>query len=394
MMKIFRLAVATSAAFLALALAASAQTYSVVHTFGLTDGANPMAGLFLDTNGNFWGTTEGGGAHSAGEVFEITANGTFSVAYSFAGSDGAAPEAALIADKLGNLWGTTASGGSNKSGTVFKIATNGTLSVVHDFAGGSDGATPTAGLTIDKKGNLWGTTLVGGASNLGTVFKIPAKGVYSVAHSFGSGTDGSEPWAGLFKDKKGNLWGTTTGGGANGGGTLFKIAPNGSYSIVRNFPEYSGDGYWPFATLVQDKQGNLWGTTSGGGSYPGTCAGGGCGTVFEIAAKGAYSIVHSFDPTQAFRPVAPLLLDASGNLWSITELGGAYGGGTVFEIAANGTYSVIYGFVGGTLGAYPSTGLVGDKTGNLWGTTEFGGAGNLHCLGQGHTCGVVFELTP
>ena len=195
--------------------------------------------------------------------------------YSFAGGiDGVWPQAGLVLDATGNLYGTTVNGGASGSGTVFKITPAGVESVVYSFAGGTDGAAPLAGLVLDASGNLYGTTSVGGASCLGTEFKITPAGVESVVHSFAGGTDGAAPQAGLVLDATGNLYGTTANGGASGNGTVFKITPAGGESVVHSFAGGT-DGVWPQAGLVLDATGNLYGTTYQGGASN-------FGTVFRI----------------------------------------------------------------------------------------------------------------
>ena len=178
----------------------------------------------MDGSGNLYGTTAAGGTSNKGTVFKITPNGPESVLYSFAGvPDGQYPNAGLIMDGSGNLYGTTLVGGANGPGTVFKITPNGTESVLYSFANGSDGQDPYAGLIMDGSGNLYGTTVYGGTSNNGTVFKITPNGTESLLYSFGTGSDGQYPNAGLIMDVSGNLYGTTYNGGTNGVGTVFKI---------------------------------------------------------------------------------------------------------------------------------------------------------------------------
>jgi len=272
---------------------------------------------------------------------------------------------------------------------VFKISASGTESVLHSFgpSGGTDGDEPTAGLIMDSAGNLYGTTYGGGVSYTGTVFKISASGTESVLHSFGpdSGTDGVLPVAGLIADSAGNLYGTTGYGGTNGNGTVFKISASGTESILHSFgPNVGIDGDLPIAGLIMDSAGNLYGTTYGGGVNN-------TGTVFKISASGTESVLYSFGPdggTDAQYPTAGLIMDSAGNLYGTTESGGAHLGGTVFKINASGKEWMLHSFDpfnGRTDGQYPDAGLIMDSTGNLYGTTGFGGTnGN----------GAVFELSP
>jgi uncharacterized repeat protein (TIGR03803 family) len=272
---------------------------TVLHSFnGGTDGAFAN-GILRDPKGNFYGTTGWGGSsqcnegngQGCGTVFELDTTGTESVLYSFtgAGGDGAIPSAGLVRDAKGNLYGTTEHGGNSGCddgngdgcGTVFKLDTTGKESVLYSFTGGADGANPYAGLVLDASGNLYGTTYGGGASGYGTVFKVDTKNNETVLYSFGGGTFGSNPYAGLVIDKKGNLYGTTFSGGASGYGTVFKVDKTGNETVLHSFA--NSDGANPgYGYLVRDTAGNLYGTTLQGGTSGTGCLGGGCGTVFKL----------------------------------------------------------------------------------------------------------------
>jgi len=228
--------------FAPLAIANSKSQETVLYSFqggGAGDGEDPAAGLTQDKKGNFYGTTylgggTGCGGTGCGTVFKLAPDGTVRVLYSFDGTAAAYPSAGLIMDTVGNLYGTTSEGGCDDCGTVFKIAPDGTETVLHSFQGGSDGAYPVAGLIIDKKGNLFGTTAEGGADGAGTVFKITPKGKEAVFYSFDY-TSGQAPRAGLIMDKKGNLYGTTNLGGVNSWGTVFELAPEGTETVLHSF---------------------------------------------------------------------------------------------------------------------------------------------------------------
>ncbi len=315
----------------------------VLHSFAgaNSDGANPRAGLIQDSNnGNLYGTTSGGGANNLGTVFQIATAGAETLLYSFDGTHGAAPYAGLIQDSTGNLYGTTYSGGANNLGTVFKLtpptspATTWTETVLYSFSGNNDGANPRAGLIRDSAGNLYGTTSIGGASGLGygTVFKLTPGGAETVLHSFGGGSDGVHPYAGVIQDSAGNLYGTTYGGGANTLGTVFRITPAGAETVLYSFSGGYFDGATPRAGLIQDSAGNLYGTTSAGGAF-------GFGTVFKLAPPPSTtvtywteSVLYSFfsSPDGAY-PYAGLIQDNAGNFYGTTSAGGPMGGGTVFE---------------------------------------------------------------
>jgi uncharacterized repeat protein (TIGR03803 family) len=423
-------AAALAVAALSAGPACAAPTLTVLYGFcartNCTDGRLPIGGLIADAAGNLFGTTEAGGANGGGTVFEIakTASGyasTATVLYSFCAqtncTDGAQPRAVLIADAAGNLFGTTLEGGVNDRGEVFEIAKTvtgyaSTPTVLYSFCAQThctDGTGLFVGLILDAAGNLFGTTLFGGANDSGEVFKIAktATGYAStptVLYSFCAQTnctDGQFPFAVLIADAAGNLFGTTEAGGANGGGTVFEITKTASGytsmpTVLYNFCAQTNctDGELPVAGLILDAAGNLFGTTQFGGANSE-------GTVFEIAKTASgyastptvlYSFCAQTNCTDGAAPVAGLILDAAGNLFGTTEAGGANSEGTVFEIAktASGyasTPTVLYSFCAQTHctdGAEPRLGgLIADAAGNLFGTTDGGGANGD---------GTVFEL--
>jgi uncharacterized repeat protein (TIGR03803 family) len=266
-----------------------------------------------------------------------------SLLYSFgSGTDGQLPEASLTLDSSGALYGTTAGGGTNNTGTVFKLTPDGsggyTESLLHSFGTGTDGQNPLASLTLDSSsGALYGTTDSGGTNHTGTVFKLTPNGsggyTESLLHSFGTGTDGQLPSAGLTLDSSGALYGTTFHGGTNGDGTVFKLTPNGSGGYTESLLySFAGgtDGQFPDASLTLDSSGALYGTTVSGGTN-------GTGTVFKLTPNGSggytESLLHSFaGGTDGQHPVASLTLDSSGALYGTTIYGGTNGKGTVFRI--------------------------------------------------------------
>jgi uncharacterized repeat protein (TIGR03803 family) len=326
-------------------------TEKVLHDFGAgNDGRSPFAGL-VDVGGTLYGTTADGGSAacyssssvSCGTVFSITPGGTEKVLHSFDLTDGGYPFAGLI-DVKGSLYGTTSRGGENycysitngPCGTVFSVTTGGTEKVLHSFNGRSDGEFPYAGL-IDVKGTLYGTTEFGGKHRYGTVSSIATGDAYKVLHSFGAGSDGRNPYAGLI-DVKGKLYGTTFWGGAHrcapsgdkGCGTVFSITPGGKEKVIYSFGSGT-DGAHPYAGLI-DVKGTLYGTTVYRGAY--SCNGSsynGCGTVFSATPRGTEKVVHSFNGTDGADPYAALI-DVKGTLYGTTEAGGAYNYGTVFSL--------------------------------------------------------------
>jgi uncharacterized repeat protein (TIGR03803 family) len=379
----------TLAVFFALPLIAARPAQAqekVLYSFGSQpgDGTSPEAALVFGKKGDLYGTTYLGGADECGTVFELTAAGTEKVLYSFESQplDGCTPLAGLVFDKNGNLYGTTAFG-VEPTGTVFGLTAAGTETVLYRFLSQpGDGYYPLAGLVFDKNGNLYGTTSDGGAHSAGTVFELTAAGTEIVLYSFGSQPgDGANPYAGLVFDKKGNLYGTTVAGGADGHGTVFELTAAGAETVLYSFGSQPGDGLNPRAGLVFDKKGNLYGTAEAGGAD-------GYGTLFELTAAGAEKVLYSFgsQPGDGEYPFAGLVFDKQGNLYGTTADGGAHDYGTVFELTAADTETVLYSF--GSQpgdGHYPEAGLVFDKKGNLYGTTIAGGADDY---------GTVFEVIP
>jgi uncharacterized repeat protein (TIGR03803 family) len=255
---------------------------TVLYSFtGENDGDQPQGALFLDSAGNLYGTTVLGGCCSGassnfGTVFKLSPNGVETVLHAFSGPqyyDGEYPYYGLAADTKGNLYGATGGDGSSTWGTVFEITAAGNYSTLYRFTGGLDGGRPQTGLHIDTAGNLYGTTKAGGAFGNGTVFELNANRIESVLYSFTGGADGSQPEAGVVEDAAGNFYGTTVYGGASSFGTVFKLDRLGDETVLHSF-EGGSDGQYPHAPLAQDAEGNLYGTTSEGGkSY---------GTIFKI----------------------------------------------------------------------------------------------------------------
>jgi uncharacterized repeat protein (TIGR03803 family) len=335
--------------------------------------------------------------------------GKSTVLYSFSGgSDGLAPTSGLIVDKVGNFYSTTDGGGSSDHGTVFKLAPDGTETVLYSFAGGNDGEYPQAGLAMDSLGDLVGTTTEGGTSNLGTVFKVTPDGTETVLHSFGQGEDGASPLGGVVFDKKGNLYGTTQDGGYSycpgTCGVVYEITRDGKEKVIYKF-KGSPDGAYPLSTLIEDKAGNLYGTTLGGGQQSDYC-GVGCGTVFELSPAGkdkwTETVIYAFqgNGNDTTNPWAGIIADSAGNLYGTAVNGSNYdqcdfnGCGTVYELSpANGgwTEKILYVFTGGNDGDTPYGGLVRDPEGNLYGTT-FSGQRSANCAFYG--CGAVYKIAP
>jgi uncharacterized repeat protein (TIGR03803 family) len=374
-----------------IAVSCALGTERILYSFGAsaTDGVAPYAGLIMDRAGNLYGTTVDGGANGLydGTVFKISTDGTETTLYSFGANvtDGwePGPNADLIMDSAGNLYGTTEYGGANGCGcgTVFKIDAAGTETILHSFGGSPDGGEPYAGLIMDSAGNLYGTTMHGGANGGGTVFKLDAAGTETILYSFGANnTDGLQPLTGLVMDRAGNLYGTTYEGGY-GNGTVFKVSAAGTETILYAFGANPDDGYYPNAGLIMDSAENLYGTTV-------YSIGPGNGTVFEIGASGAETDLYYFGEgftggyaavAVGMLPFGGVTMDGAGNLYGTTLNGGTNdestgGDGTVYKIAGDGTETVLYSFGASTTdGKGPYAGLIVDSAGNLYGTTVNGG---------------------
>ena len=334
-----------------------------------------------------------------------TAHAGFSVLYAFSGgSDGAYPAAGLITDSAGNLYGTTQYGGNTACsgqgcGTVFELASDGTETVLYAFAGGSHGALPLAAVVRDSAGNLYGTTQEGGnngcvEAGCGTVFELSPDGTENVLYAFTGGSDGDDIFAGLVRDSAGNLYGAASAGGTGCGGlgcgTIFKLTPHGTFKVVYAFTG-GNDGASPVSNLIRDTSGNLYGTTVAGGS---TACAEGCGTVFKVAPNDRETVLYAFTAgTDGHSPEAGLIEDKAGDFYGTTQKGGSTGCldagcGTIFKLTPKGAETLLYTFIGENDGFWPVAGLTRDSSDNLYGTAMFGGK----CRDYG--CGVVFELTP
>ncbi len=383
----------TAVALLASLTFAHAGGYSIVHQFSghNGDGAMPAAALIKDGAGNLYGTTSSGGYYPTGKgvVFRIAPDGTETVLHLFCSlqncADGSDPYSAMVGDGSGNLYGTTYSGGVHDgSGTVFKLASDGTYTVLHNFCSMiacSDGFSPVGDLIRDGSGNLYGTTYIGGAYGQGVVFKLAPNGTESVLHSFCSVTncaDGKEPYGGVIRDRAGNLYGTTYIGGAGNAGVVFKLAPDGTETVLHNFCSLANcaDGAYPQDSMILDgSTSNLYGTTEFGGSGGLRCdARSSCGVVFEISPNGVETVLHSFDDADGGNPLGSLIKDRAGNIYGTTFFGGKNNGGVVFKLSPDGVETVLHFFGGLSDGKWPRGGVINDN-GILYGTTLSGGGG-------------------
>lgn len=410
---------------------------SVLYSFqGGSDGATPNGNLTIDSAGNLYGATMAGGSEAAGTVFKLAASGVESVLYAFTGKDdGNEPNGSLLHEPDGSLVGTTEFGGSKRSGVIFRLSAAGQETVLYTFTGSDQGAFPASGLTQDSSGDFYGTAKSNGGG-FGYVFKLDAQNKFSIRYAFQGGADGGDPKSGVILDKDGNLYGAAACCGENNGGVIFKLSPGGQesvllsfavdgvrgdeptgvilgadgriygattyggagqegvlYSLTRagqeavlfTFPDSPG-GYWPISNLVRDAAGNFYGVNSFGGSQ-----GSGDGAVYRISPSGQESVIYAFGLGRggAF-PSSGVVLDQAGNLYGTTSSGGQYGSGTVYKVTPAGQETVLFGF-GAELGATGENvegGVVFDADGNLYGTAEQGGGGG------GLAAGLVFKLDP
>ena len=395
--------------------AAHAQTFKVIHTFDVSDGWYPDAGLTIDHAGNLYGTTAyGGNGTYNGTVFKLTHHGSgwvLSELYRFkGGNDGETPEARVVFGPDGKLYGSAGGGGSGGAGVVFSLQPPAsacksascpwTETVLFPFR--AYGALDLTGdLSFDAAGNIYGATFYGGnyeycqEEGCGTIYELTQSGgvwTENILYIFTGGADGEFPTSVLY-GHDGNLYGTAQGDPNNQlkPGLIFQFVPSGggwTENVLHQFQRTDGD--LPVGGLIFDSAGNLYGSTVAGGYY-------GNGTVFELSPSGNYwsfSSLYSFAAGGAYYPygpIGPLGMDGAGNLYGTTGTDGAYGYGAVFRLTpSNGgwTYTSLYDFTGGTDGSFPRN-VVMDASGNLYGITTYGG--NSACQAG---CGVVFEIAP
>ena len=345
---------------------------TTLHEFTGTDGVAPTTALVQGNDGDFYGVTTSGGANGIGTIYKITPSGSFTSLHSFSGSDGASPQfGRWIQASDGNFYGTTTRGGSNNLGTVFKMdplvdpEDASPVTTVHSFAG-SDGSWPFAGIMEASDGNFYGTTAIGGASGVGTVFKMEPSGAVTTLHSFAR-SDGAYPQAELVEGSDGALYGTTTVGGilniALNRGTVYKITTTGAFTLLHSFLHV--DGTYLGAGLIQANDGNFYGTTNQGGT-------GQVGTLFKMDPAGTVTLLHSFDGSDGANPEAGLIQANDGSFYGTTNQGGAGNDGAIFKMDPAGNVTTIYSFDDND-GFIPRGGLIQASDGNFYGTTNVGG---------------------
>jgi len=358
-------------ASLAVILPMQAQTYSILTE---CDSANvsSSAPLTLGSDGYLYGTTTKGKTY--GTVFKMTPSGSLTTLHNFVKTDGSSPTGGVVFASDGNLYGTTNQGGSPNAGTVFKVSPGGAFTSLYSFTGTTtDGGSPVGKLVQASDGNLYGVASAGGANHCGSIYQITTSGTFTLMYSFNCPSDGGSPHDGMILASDGNLYGTTSTGGS-GYGTAYRFGLDGTFTVIHHFG--GADGQTPYAALIQAADGMFYGTTAQGGSA-------GIGTVFRLTMSGVLTTLHSFSGTDGKNPYGSLLQGADGNFYGTTYYGGNAIYGTIFVVTPEGQLTRLHSFAGGD-GQNPAAGLAEDPSGTFIGTTSVGGTNND---------GVVFSLT-
>jgi uncharacterized repeat protein (TIGR03803 family) len=364
--------------------------YQVLQSLGKPEGT-PRGKLVQGSDGYFYGTTYYGGSQGAGTVFKISSTGSFSVLHEFDGAEGGKnPQAGLIQASDGYFYGTTVNGGGSGAGAVFKISSSGSFTVVHEFDGAEGGANPHAGLIQANDGNFYGTTFSGGSNSLGTVFKVDPSGNFSVLHAFSSDNNyASFPQGGVIQGNDGNLYGTTSQGGSYSNGNVFKLDLSGNFTVLHEFEAgINGDnnyGSYPLGALVQASDGSFYGTTNSYNSYDAI------GTVYKIDTSGNFTHLTTLNGQSHDG-----LVQANDGKFYITTypygFPDAYG--EVYKMDSLGNLTSLHEFTGGSGGENPYAALTQGSDGSLYGTTANGGSdgsgiafkldlsGNFQVLGE------------
>jgi uncharacterized repeat protein (TIGR03803 family) len=350
---------------------------SVVHAFTGPDGSLSSSTLTRGADFNFYGTTEAGGAFNLGTVFRMTPSGVLTVLHSFPGAPGgSAPRAGLVLARDGNFYGTTGVGGAFNLGTVFRMTPAGAVTIIHSFGPAPDGANPRAAVIQASDNNLYGTTENGGNRARGTLFGMTLSGAPVFQYSFSGAADGAHPKAPVVQARNGALYGTVYAGDVFTRGRVFQLAGT-TVTPVHTFLGGANDGSNPETGLIEGTDGFFYGTTHFGGAFD-------QGTVFKMTPTGTVTVVKSFTGGgDGANPDTALIQPHDGNFYGATRIGGA-GYGTLFKMTPAGVVTTLHTFNGGSNGANPGAALVEGAGGALYGTTVFGGQGTGH--------GVVYRL--
>lgn len=367
----------------ALASASPAQTFQTVVNFDGADGNIVYAPLVQGLDGELYGTTLGGATRNFGTVFKITAAGSIKTLYRFCTlrncADGSRPMAGLVLGSDGDFYGTTPGGGASGYGTIFKITPEGSLTTLHSFDG-TDGSSPAAGLIQATDGNFYGTTEYGGSSNCcGTVYKISSDGVLTTLHNFDF-SEAYQAYAALVEGPDGTFYGTAVQGGTDGGlGSAFKVTAQGDVTVLQSF--CCTVGQFLYGGLVQAPGGTLYGTTYEGGAFGG-------GTIFKLSPEGNFVTLYNFaaQGDGGSDPADALVLGTDGNFYGASAYG-APNTGTVFRFTPSGVLTTLHDF-NGFDGSTPIAPLMQATSGIFYGTTAYGGS-SASCSGG---CGTVFSI--
>ena len=382
--------------FLAAHVPARAQTATVltVYSFGpAPDGTDPAVPLLQASDGNLYGTTRTGGANGNGTIFQYNPfTGVYVVLHQFtalvngtnANADGADPDGGLIQGQDGNLYGTTVTGGANGVGTVFMMTTSGTLTTLHSLTN-LEGASPSGALLQTADGTFYGTAGAGGSGQEGTLFEMTADGTVTALYTF-QGSDGAGPRGPLLQGADGELYGTTSGGGGGGYGSVFKVTTAGTLTTLHSFNDT--DGTDPEAALCLGTDGSFYGTTQQGGPNEN-------GTVFKVTSTGVFTSLYQFaggqpGATDGSNPFSGLIQGPDGNFVGTTYAGGsADERGTIFSITPGGALTTLYRFTGGADGSNPTAALTLDQRGDFFGVTSTNGSGGGGTIFQLNVHGIL-----
>jgi len=364
-------------------IAASAQTFTMLADFNGSNGSSPRGALTQGTDGNLYGAAIDGGstgicyeASGCGTIFKATTAGALTVMHEFGGPEGAHPPAAPVLGNDGNFYGTTNRGGTHTNGTFFEMIPDGTVTPLYNFAGAA-GMQPSGGLALGFSGNFYGSAAYGGTYLNGAIFGITPTGGYKRLYSFCAQSgcpDGQVPQDGLVQASDGNFYGVTPVGGPNKFGTIFKITPAGGLTTLYAFCSQTNcaDGATPNVSLVQGRDGNLYGTTEQGGAH-------GYGEAFRITRTGTFQILHSFCAQPACadgaNPQAGLVLASDGSFYGTTSASASGSRGTIFRVTSQGILTRLYSFLASD-GQFPGQ-LTQATDGNFYGTLQVGGTSGV-----------------
>ena len=358
--------------FVAAAIHASGQTPSLLYSFDPVNngifGPFPPSLMTQGPDGNLYGTTDSGGANSRGGIFVVTPSGSETQIHDFTSPDGAHCNLGLTLGNDGSFYGACFDGGTNNEGELYKVTAGGVLTPLYSFTDlAGDGAEPNAPPIQAADGNFYGTTVAGGAHGDGTIYKMTPSGSVTIIHSFLYPPEGGSPGSALVQGSDGNFYGTTEEGGG-----VFQVTTAGKLTVIHALSVSEGE--LPLGALIQGSDGNFYGTSSLGGSA-------GDGTIFKVSSAEKFTVLHNFDPTVDGQgdPWAGLLQTSGGNYYGVSFRSGKpaqnqYGG--IYTLTSKGVYSSLYLF-DGTVGANPASAIIQHTNGLLYGNAQNEGGFNV-----------------